>query len=105
MSFVAQNQMINRHIKLKGAHNFRDIGGYMLANGQRIKTGMIFRSDRLSKLTKSDLKRFEALNIKLIIDLRDEQERCTDPSRLPKNKTPDIHVLSLHNNIPKAFRI
>jgi len=90
--------MTRRHIKLKGAHNFRDIGGYTLDSGKRIKTRMIFRSDRLSKLTTSDLRYFEALNIKLIIDLRDDYERHSDPSRLPQNNTPTTKVLSLHNN-------
>ncbi|NOZ52712.1 MAG: tyrosine-protein phosphatase [Gammaproteobacteria bacterium] len=90
--------MNQRHVKLKGACNFRDIGGYTLDSGRNIKTGMIFRSDRLSKLTTSDLRCFEALEIKCIIDLRDEQERNTDPSRLPKTNTPTVNVLSLHNN-------
>jgi len=72
-------------IKLKGVHNFRDIGGYDTCHGQKVKTGMIYRSGGLSKLRKTDIQKIKGLGIKLVIDLRSEQEREYQPSRLQEN--------------------
>ena len=74
--------MQQRHIQLKGTVNFRDIGGYETSAGQTIKSGMIFRSARLSRLSKADIRKIEGLGIKLVIDLRTNQERDEEPSRL-----------------------
>lgn len=72
----------NRRIKLKGAYNFRDLGGYSTSDGKRLSWGKFFRSDNLARLTKDDLNRLKKLNIKLIIDLRTKEERLAEPSRL-----------------------
>ena len=41
--------------QLQGASNFRDVGGYFNAQGQRVKRGLVFRSDHLAGLTPDDL--------------------------------------------------
>lgn len=86
------------NVRLKGAPNFRDIGGYNTNNGKKVKTGMIFRSGELSKTKRSDLNQIAGLNIKLIIDLRNEYERAHKPSRLPKGNIPKTVILNMHNN-------
>ena len=40
---------------LQGASNFRDLGGYATASGQRVRSGRVFRSDHLAGLTADDL--------------------------------------------------
>ena len=37
--------MFKRHVKLEGASNFRDLGGYDTEDGMKLKPGLIFRSD------------------------------------------------------------
>ena len=54
--------------------NFRDIGGLKTRDGNTIKLGVLFRSDELSKLTDKDIEMLQALNIKLICDLRTPKE-------------------------------
>lgn len=44
----------SKHIKLQGASNARDLGGYINKNGQKIKAHRLIRSNSLSKLSKSD---------------------------------------------------
>ena len=39
-----------RRVKLEGAYNFRDLGGYPAINGRRTKWGRIYRSDSLTRL-------------------------------------------------------
>lgn len=77
-----------RYIDFKGTCNFRDLGGYLTQSGKRVNWCTVYRSDHLAGLTRSDLKRFEQLNIQLIIDTRTPSERTSRPNRLPKNNPP-----------------
>lgn len=72
-----------RRVVLKGAFNFRDLGGYRTSEGTKTHWGKLFRSDNLSKLTRGDLKQIEKLNLQLVIDLRSIEERISRPNRLP----------------------
>lgn len=72
-----------RSVELKGAYNFRDLGGYLTSEGVKTYWGKLFRSDNLARLTKGDLKRIEKLNLQTIIDLRSKEERLAKPNRLP----------------------
>ena len=61
-------------IPLKGAHNFRDIGGYKSEDGRRVRWNCFFRSDKLNTLTKEDINFLEDIGIKTILDLRSKHE-------------------------------
>ncbi len=80
----------HRKLMFQGAHNFRDLGGYKNAQGQHVKWGCFYRSDRLSNLTDEDLKFLSRLGLRNIIDLRSKSERDGAPSRLPKNSNIEI---------------
>jgi protein-tyrosine phosphatase len=64
-----------RILPLEGASNFRDVGGVMTADGRGVKTGLLFRSDELSRLTPADREKLQALKLKSVIDLRTPDER------------------------------
>lgn len=70
-----------RRIVLKGAHNFRDVGGYPTQDGKIIKWGMLYRSDNLSKLTPKDIQIVDNLNIRQVIDFRTPDEIQSKPNR------------------------
>lgn len=59
-----------RKIPLKGAHNFKEMGGIPNIYNKVLKWRMLYRSDNLEKLTLSDRKLLETFNIGHIIDLR-----------------------------------
>ena len=71
-------------IKLEGTNNTRDLGGYTNIHGQTIRNNMIFRSDKLSELTETDIKKLKSLGIKNIIDFRSNKEITDEPNNLPK---------------------
>ena len=72
--------------ELVGAPNFRDLGGYRAAGGGRIRSGRIFRSESLARLTDADVANVATLNIELLYDLRNADERVRDPNRWqPRN--------------------
>lgn len=71
-------------IRLEGARNFRDIGGYRTADGRTVRSGVVFRSNKLSSLTDADLATLTTANLTLDVDLRNVSERREEPDRLPE---------------------
>ncbi len=70
-------------IRLDGAKNFRDIGGYRTTDGKTIRTGLVFRSNKLSTLTDADRAKLTAASVTLDVDLRNASERSEAPDQLP----------------------
>jgi protein-tyrosine phosphatase len=67
-------------MRLEGASNFRDFGGCPALDGRRVRTGLLFRSNKLSALTEADRQRLDSAGIRTIFDLRLEDERTRDPT-------------------------
>lgn len=78
-----------RVVPLEGASNFRDIGGYLAADGRHVKWGQIFRSNKLSDLTPRDYETINHLGIILVCDLRTGNERKKRPTTW-RGKPPEF---------------
>jgi len=76
-----------REIKLQGAVNFRDLGGYKNKDGKKVKTGLLYRSAALNTLTDADIAKIAALNIKYDFDFRGPYEVKTAPDKIPAGTT------------------
>jgi protein-tyrosine phosphatase len=72
---------------LAGARNFRAVQSYKGQGGRVVRANTIFRSGELSRLDSSDLQVVEALNIRLVCDLRTPPEQAEFVSRWP-----DSHI-------------
>jgi len=84
LSTIAQiADSATREIKLQGAVNFRDIGGYHTKNGKTVKMGLLYRSAALNTLTDADLTKLAALHIKYDFDFRGPYEVKTAPDKIP----------------------
>ncbi|MFF2191994.1 tyrosine-protein phosphatase [Streptomyces sp. NPDC058157] len=75
--------LADRLVKLEGAVNFRDAGGYRTTTGQWVKMGEVYRSDALNKLTPGDLAKLQRLRVKTVFDLRMQDERTKDADKVP----------------------
>lgn len=64
-----------------GTYNFRDVGGYPIANG-RTRSGKLFRSDALSHLGQEGKDQLKDLGVRVIVDLRDDDELEAMPDDL-----------------------
>lgn len=84
-----------RFLKFRKIRNFRDLGGYPAEDGRTVRWGSLYRSGHLGKLSRKDRKKFEALQIDTVIDLRSEEERNHKPNRLPEENSPDLLELSI----------
>lgn len=71
-----------RLVHLKGALNFRDVGGYITNEGKTVKWNKVFRSASINQLTDADMDTIRAKRIYTVIDLRGKQEAAAAPDRL-----------------------
>lgn len=71
-------------IDLRSLPNLRDIGGYPVASGGRVRTGRLYRSVALDRLTPPDAEVLRRFEVRTVFDLRTEHERTAAPDRLPE---------------------
>lgn len=83
-----------RHIRLNGAFNVRDLGGYAAAKGRTTRWRSLLRADALHELTPEDMDRLLQLGLRTVIDLRSDDELTHQPS--PFAHHPDV----LYHHIP-----
>jgi len=73
----------DRSLRLTGASNFRDLGGYAGADGRAVRWRRLFRSDNLAALTPQDTQVLQSLGVTRAFDLRGVNERAAAPYDLP----------------------
>lgn len=71
-----------RVLPLQGACNFRDVGGYLTEDNQRVKWGLLYRSDHLHNLTDHDVGYLQSAHFHSIVDYRNEKEYSKQPNRI-----------------------
>jgi protein-tyrosine phosphatase len=74
-----------RLVALDAAHNFRDMGGYVTADGRRTRWELLYRADGLGSLTDGDLEVVRELALRTVIDLRSHRE-LQSRGRFPHDK-------------------
>ena len=72
----------DRALPLNGASNFRDLGGYLGADGRTVRWRKLFRSDHLGALTDDDAKTLGGLGVGRAFDFRGTTERASVPYAL-----------------------
>ena len=63
-----------REYRFHRVFNFRDLGGYRVADGRSVRWRRLFRSDTLSALTEPDRPEFLRLGVRTVVDLRRPHE-------------------------------
>jgi protein-tyrosine phosphatase len=71
-----------RKLDLEGAYNFRHAGGYPTQQGTFVKWGTLYRSGEICGLTQKDIEQLKFLNIKTIIDFRNDREKLSCPDAI-----------------------
>jgi len=77
-------------LQTEGIHNLRDYGGYVAADGARIRNGLLFRSGQHIEASDSDLDTLHALDIRTIVDFRGASERSSFPCRRHSEFSADV---------------
>jgi protein-tyrosine phosphatase len=93
----------DRSLHLAHARNLRDVGGYRTADGHWVRMGAFYRSNKLSELDQNELGTLAADNVKLVVDLRNGQERGDDPDRIPAGAKYQVaDLIDLSKGLPTA---
>lgn len=95
-----------RRLPLDGAHNARDLGGYVGAEGRRVRWGLLYRSDALGELSDADVAYLARLRVRQVVDFRSETERMDEPDRLPAAPAPRVVLRPIFGEglDPRALR-
>ena len=63
--------------------NFRDVGGHATADGVRVRTGLLYHSVALDRVSDDDLSTLACAGLRTVFDLRTPHEQSRFPDRLP----------------------
>jgi protein-tyrosine phosphatase len=74
-----------RVVPVKGAVNFRDLGGYATADGHHVKWNRVYRSAAINKLTDADMLLLAGRHIYDVVDFRGTEESKKAMDRLLPN--------------------
>lgn len=88
---------LDRLLKLDGAFNVRDIGGYTTSDGRSVQSGRLFRADGLHKLSEQDQALLLGRGIQTVIDLRHEHELLQKRNVFADSTAVRYHNVSLIN--------
>jgi protein-tyrosine phosphatase len=72
--------VLDRHIRLAGTRNLRDVGGYPVAGGRRTRWRTLLRTDALDRLPAASQAELVGLGLRHVIDLRWPSELAEAPS-------------------------
>jgi protein-tyrosine phosphatase len=86
-----------RRIELHGVLNLRDVGGYPVAGGGRVRWRMLYRSDALHQLDPVGLR---GLGLRSVVDLRTQLEADYAPSPLTGLPARLTHVSLIGPDLP-----
>jgi protein-tyrosine phosphatase len=76
-------------VKVDGAVNVRDIGGYTARDGRHVRYGAVYRSASLSKVTATGITRLRALGLSASVDFRSQLEvGLSGADKLPAGVAP-----------------
>jgi len=89
-----------RRLALSGCFNFRDLGGYLTADGRRVRWRRLFRADGLTRLDSDDCEVLAKLGLATVVDLRTRGE-VDERGRFPEvSFEVDYHHLPLTDVLP-----
>lgn len=84
--------MQERIISIPGAINLRDFGGYATEDARHVRMGRLFRSGALAHLDAEGQAAFARLDVRLICDLRRDEERHEEPTPMPHGSPARLEI-------------
>jgi len=91
-----------RHIRLSGAFNVRDLGGYASTAGGTTRWRSLLRADALHQLSPEDIDTLLGLGLRTVIDLRSDAEIARQPSSFADHVSVRYHHIPLFDGLAPA---
>jgi protein-tyrosine phosphatase len=96
------NETPNRHLRIPGTRNLRDVGGYPAGNGRRTRWRTLYRTDSLDRLPPESQATLLDLGLRQVIDLRWPRELVDAPSVFGRSGRVRYLNVSLWEDNPPA---
>jgi protein-tyrosine phosphatase len=95
-----------RHFKIAGAHNVRELGGYPTTNGSVTHWGRFVRADLLGNIPPESVAALTEYGIRTAIDLRADEELLHKPSKLAQSLNIEYfnHNILGNDDLPDVVR-
>jgi protein-tyrosine phosphatase len=77
---------------MKTIDNFRDAGGYPTTDGQRLRSGRVYRSGTLDDARETDLHILQTIGLKTIVDLRAPKEKKKELPAIAGARRIDVPI-------------
>jgi protein-tyrosine phosphatase len=98
----ASNDVPNRHLRVPGTRNLRDVGGYPAGDGRQTRWRTLYRTDSLDRLPAESQSTLLDLGLRQVIDLRWPHELADAPSVFGRSKQVRYLNVSLWEDTPPA---
>jgi protein-tyrosine phosphatase len=98
----APNETPNRHLRIPGTRNLRDVGGYPAGDGRRTRWRTLYRTDSLDRLPPESQSALLDLGLRQVIDLRWPHELADAPNVFGRSKRVRYLNVSLWEANPPA---
>jgi protein-tyrosine phosphatase len=80
--FTSSTVFAQQFLPVKGIVNARELGGYEVPGGLRVRNGMLLRAAHLAEATDADMQYLAGIPVSVVIDFRREQEKLGVVDRL-----------------------
>ena len=98
----APNETPDRHLRIPGTRNLRDVGGYPAGQGRRTRWRTLYRADSLDRLPPESQSTLLDLGLRQVIDLRWPHELVDAPSVFGRSNRVRYLNVSLWEDNPPA---
>jgi hypothetical protein len=71
---MSEQGQYGNHLDIDGCFNVRDAGGWPAEDGRRMTTGLLYRADDPVRLTDEGRARITELDLRAVIDLRQQAQ-------------------------------
>jgi len=92
---MSRETSFSRVLTLDGGINFRDLGGYVNAQGKTVKWRKLLRCGHLANLSKGDIDALEKLSVTQVHDFRRQEEQSQSPSAAVRADFIDDYQISI----------
>ena len=98
---ISTSGLKQQFIPVKGIVNARDLGGYIMQDGRRLRDGMLIRSAHLADATDADLEYLSSLPVAKVIDFRKDEEKKGKNDRMVPGAEYICLVIDASGNLVK----
>ncbi|MBO6077448.1 MAG: tyrosine-protein phosphatase [Bacteroidaceae bacterium] len=98
---ITSSELKQQFIPVNGIINARDLGGYIMQDGRRLRDGMLIRSAHLADATDADLEYLSSLPVAKVIDLRKDEEKKGKDDRMVPGAEYICHEIDASGNLVK----